>query len=353
VTVEALARCRRDQVPFSTLRKTLAWPTVADAVTEYVDWLTGHAQRERATAAGASTQLARFAARFGSVPLHRVPHDDAAKWQEELLAAVAVGTARVYVARVVALYHWHARREARAAAKAARAPRPLACPLDPDTRPTVTPKRERYLTREEATRVVAATPEAFLAPLACGLLAGLRIEEILHLRPEADIDFGRDMLVIQTRGTKGQPGYWRTKTGQRREVPITADLRPLLAGHLARYGSVAYAFPSPAHPAHPMDAETYRRHFRRVVTGAGLVYGRTDPNGVVPHTLRHTFASWLVAADVNPYRVAKLLGNSLKMIETTYGHLAPKDNAAAVALLSGAVPFPQMADSSASEPSGE
>lgn len=41
------------------------------------------------------------------------------------------------------------------------------------------------------------------------------------------------------------------------------------------------------------------------------------------HIARHTFASWLLQAGVSIYIVAKLLGDTVKMVETTYAHVLP------------------------------
>jgi hypothetical protein len=41
--------------------------------------------------------------------------------------------------------------------------------------------------------------------------------------------------------------------------------------------------------------------------------------------------------DINPVRIAKLLGNSLQMVLDTYGHLQPTDNRVAVEALAGIV----------------
>jgi integrase len=82
-----------------------------------------------------------------------------------------------------------------------------------------------------------------------------------------------------------------------------------------------------------------------------LVGGRETADGITYHTLRHTFASWLMVRDINPLRIAKLLGNSLEMVLTTYGHLQPADNRAAIASLSGAVTFPVLPAPNAQVPS--
>jgi integrase len=79
------------------------------------------------------------------------------------------------------------------------------------------------------------------------------------------------------------------------------------------------------------------------VQNAELVTGRKDPRGVIFHTLRHTFASWLVMRQVDLFTVAQLLGDTLKMVEDTYAHLAPDFKRRAIAALEGAVRMPRQA----------
>jgi integrase len=62
-----------------------------------------------------------------------------------------------------------------------------------------------------------------------------------------------------------------------------------------------------------------------------MVSGQKDPLGVTFHTLRHTFASWLVMAGVDLKTVATLLGHSTThQVERTYGHLSPDHKRRAV-----------------------
>lgn len=351
LNVEAVEACVRERRPFADLRTRAAWPTVGEAADAYVGWLETHPEKAAKTAEIAKSQLALFRLKVGeATPLDAVTLDEAAAYQAELARAYAKNTVTNYVGRAIALYAWAARREEREARQAKREARALHCPFDPETRPTGRTRRERFLTREEAALVIAATPAPLLALVGLGLLAGLRIEEALHLRPGVDVDLGRDMLVIQERGARGQPDYWRPKTGKRREIPIVSDLRPILAHHTDRYASESYLIPGTVNPTRPMWDTRAREHVKAIVERAGLVWGRRPADGVVFHTLRHTFAAWLVMQDVNPYRVAKLLGNSLKMVEETYGHLMPADNRRAVETLSGAVRLPTFDAEPAADP---
>ena len=71
--------------------------------------------------------------------------------------------------------------------------------------------------------------------------------------------------------------------------------------------------------------------FDRAVVKLGLNNGVTDRlNKVVPHTLRHTFASWLAQQGETLLTIKELMGH--KNIEMTmrYSHLCPDQKRSAV-----------------------
>ena len=49
---------------------------------------------------------------------------------------------------------------------------------------------------------------------------------------------------------------------------------------------------------------------------AGIVHRRI-------YDLRHTYATWSLAAGVDLFTLSRRMGTSLAMIDQTYGHLAP------------------------------
>lgn len=60
-----------------------------------------------------------------------------------------------------------------------------------------------------------------------------------------------------------------------------------------------------------------RKAFSAAVKDAGLV------GKVTPHTLRHTAATWLMQAGVDPWEAAGFLGMTVEMLSSRYGHHHP------------------------------
>ena len=66
-----------------------------------------------------------------------------------------------------------------------------------------------------------------------------------------------------------------------------------------------------------MNLHNWRRDdWNPAVRAAGLEH-RT------PYALRHTFASFAIAAGIATFEIARMMGTSIEQIEKTYGHLLP------------------------------
>ena len=59
------------------------------------------------------------------------------------------------------------------------------------------------------------------------------------------------------------------------------------------------------------------REWKPAVRAAGI-----EPQGRIYH-LRHTYATFSLAAGVSLFSLARRMGTSVQMIDRTYGHLAP------------------------------
>lgn len=177
-------------------------------------------------------------------------------------------------------------------------------------KPSADSRRLRFLTHDEADRLLAALVEresnvhdmALLA-LHCGLRAG----EIFSLT-WGDVDKDRGVLILRD-----------TKSGKTRAAYMTEAVAAMLAG-TDRRGPNDLVFPSANGGRIVQISET----FNRVVTALGLNDGVTDPRQkVVFHTLRHTFASWLVEQGIDLYSVKELMGHGTLAMTERYSHLSP------------------------------
>jgi len=145
--------------------------------------------------------------------------------------------------------------------------------------------------------------------------AGLRIGEVVGL----DVD---DIAISARKGQMRVLGKGRDG-GKVRNVPIHAELRPLLQAWLTERHDWRGA---PATPALLLNARGGRisdRYAREIIEGLGRLAGfeadRADRFG--PHVLRHTFGTQLVRGGVDLVTVAELMSHA--RLETTRLYTLP------------------------------
>jgi integrase len=190
--------------------------------------------------------------------------------------------------------------------------------------PRVQNRRVAWLTAEQAHALMDAVKAKSLqvwGQCVLSLYAGLRFGEIARLEL-SDLDF--DAGTIHVRDGKGGT----------RHAYITEPI----ASMFAEWWTVADKAPGLIFPARPSEKRPRGGRqarvspiFSRTVDDLGLNQGiKDDRQKIVFHTLRHTFASWLVMDGASLQTVMELMGH--KDIQTTmrYAHLAPdiKRNAA-------------------------
>ena len=196
------------------------------------------------------------------------------------------------------------------------------CPIKRVALPRQDNRRERYLSVDEADRLLAALSDR--APLMrdmsiLGLDCGLRFGEIAGLMWQ-DCDFSRGLLQIRD-----------PKSGVNRVAYMTPRVRSVLesrngnghggnGGHGNGVGNgQEYIFTD----GNGSTVASASRAFKNVVAELFNV-GVTDRRYRVSfHTLRHTFASRLVEASTDLYAVSKLLGHSTIRMTERYSHLSP------------------------------
>jgi hypothetical protein len=137
LNVEALTACYEAGRSFDTLLAGHLWPTLGEAVAEYLQWLADHPERSDKTGRNAKSNLDAAVAYFGAdVRLDRlaVDGDEATAtngttaWHRQLKSeGRGDATVALYVQRLAALFRWVQRREDQRALKERRVPRVLPC----------------------------------------------------------------------------------------------------------------------------------------------------------------------------------------------------------------------------------
>ncbi len=174
-------------------------------------------------------------------------------------------------------------------------------------------KRVRFLSQDEAHTLLKnltnASQQLFemsLLSLHCGLRAG----EVFSLTwKDVDLDHGLITLLD-------------TKSGRTRTVSITKDVKAVF-NQKEPGGKQDLVFPARGDG----KIQKVSKSFGRAVDKAGFNDGIDDRRQRVTfHTLRHTFASWLVMEGISLYEVKELLGHASLAMTERYSHLAPDRN---------------------------
>ena len=147
--------------------------------------------------------------------------------------------------------------------------------------------------------------------------AGLRISELATAQIGL-LDLGRGELRVYGKGRKERIGL----LGRPARAAIAAyleDGRPVLLGR--RSGAAADA-PPPAelflnHRGEPIGVRGLRYRLDLLCRRAGL------PEGVSPHTLRHSFATHLLDGGADLRIVQELLGHESLATTQIYTHVSP------------------------------
>jgi len=195
-------------------------------------------------------------------------------------------------------------------------------------------RRMRFLTQDEAetllTAIKAKSIETYRITL-FSLHMGLRAGEIFNLT-WADINLENGTVFIKD-----------TKTGHNRHAYMTDKVRAEIES-MARGQGKDLVFPAREY-AKIKHMTTISKTFMRAVDDLKLNEGIEDPRQkIVFHSMRHTFASWLVQKGVSIYVVKELLGHRTLTMTERYSHVAGDHLRQAAAVLdseSNVIPFPK------------
>ena len=174
--------------------------------------------------------------------------------------------------------------------------------------------RERYLTPDEADRLLAALrveSEAVYRMALISLHSGLRFGEIAALKWQHVDQNGGRLFVMDT------------KSGRNRVAYMTRDMKAIFRAMTQEqeHRPDDLLFPDP----HGQRVKQVPITFKRIVKALGLNEGITDPRRRMTfHTLRHTFASWHVQGGTDLYTLRALLGHRTMAMVARYSHLSPE-----------------------------
>ena len=181
-------------------------------------------------------------------------------------------------------------------------------------------KRLRFLSQEEAKKllsVLKSRSELWHDITLLALMTGLRAGELFNLSHASFDKMNRLLLVCQT------------KTNSSRSVPLNDDAYNVLLKYQDTGGN--YIFKN---ALGGKITECNRRIFASAVEALGFNKDSVDrQDTVVFHTLRHTFASWLVQAGTPLEVVSQLLGHKKYEMTRRYAKLAPSQGSNAVKML--------------------
>ncbi len=174
----------------------------------------------------------------------------------------------------------------------------------------VAEKAPMYFTKEQFRTFLSSVKEPVLRDVfAFAVLTGMRQGEILNLRWNS-IDFALRLIAIES------SGRFLTKTGKMRTIPLSNASLELLSRRKLTASASTYVF----HRRGFQLAQSYVQHkFKKYVRLLKL------DDGLRFHSLRHTFATWLVQQGVSIYEVQKLLGHSSISVTQIYSHLAASE----------------------------
>lgn len=169
--------------------------------------------------------------------------------------------------------------------------------------------RVRYLSTDEETKLLGECARHLRPIVVLAIHTGMRRGELLSLRWD-DVDLDNRLVHVED-----------TKNGKRRDIPLNRIALQTLRRHPHHIRSEFVFCNLQGHP------------YKSVRTGFSAACRRAKVQGVVFHTLRHTFASRLVVGGVDLVTLKELLGHSSLDMVLRYAHLSPEHGRKAVEVL--------------------
>jgi integrase len=165
--------------------------------------------------------------------------------------------------------------------------------------PAIRGRRDRIVSPEQASKLIAALGESDRPLWATAVYAGLRRGELQALRWE-DVDIEGGVIHVR-RGWDAIEGEITPKSAKgRRTVPIAAVLRAHLTDHWLRGGDGVLVFGDAGRPFSP----------EKVAQRAKAAWKEAKLDAITLHECRHTAASFAIAAGVNAKALSIYMGHA-------------------------------------------
>jgi len=173
-------------------------------------------------------------------------------------------------------------------------------------------ERDRWITYEEEEKLLSHCPDWFKDVVTFALNTGFRKQEICDLSWKNGIDLFRKTITVM-----------KSKNDEKRTIPMNEKIFQMLKGK------------SKVRPIHdrvfywmkgPLNGDVILYFFKRACEKTGI-------EDLHFHDLRHTFATRLVQAGEDIYKVQKLLGHKTPSMTARYAHHSAESLRATVEVL--------------------
>jgi integrase len=163
-----------------------------------------------------------------------------------------------------------------------------------------------FLSRDNFQHLLRNVKEGYLKHIFLfGALTGMRLNEIIHLKWD-NIDIERQVIRVEN-----SVGF-TTKSGRGRTIPLNKLLLDLLISIRPQQAQSSFVFSRRGYRYSPgFISHRFKLYIRALGLNEALHF----------HSLRHTFASWLVQEGVSLYEIQKLLGHSDLKVTEVYSHV--------------------------------